>query len=226
MQKVAIIVSHGQPSDPEPAEAELAELAAGVAGLLPGWQLRSATLAAPGALAKAVKGAPGLCYPMFMAGGWFTGVHLPRRLTEAGGAGWRILPPFGLDQAVQDLAVRMVAEAGGGAVLVAAHGSFRSAAPAAVARALALRLLAAGATRCEAYFIDQTPQIATALGFGAGALCLPFFAARGGHVVDDLPKALAEAGFGGRVLTPLGCEARVPGLIAAAVLAAQALIAS
>ena len=74
--------------------------------------------------------------------------------------------------------------------------------------------------RCEAFFSVQEPRIATARGFGAGSVCLPFFAARGGHVIEDLPKALAEAGFGGRVLTTLGCDARVPGLIAAALLAA------
>jgi sirohydrochlorin ferrochelatase len=52
--------------------------------------------------------------------------------------------------------------------------------------------------------------------FGPGALCLPFFAARGGHVIDDLPEALAEAGFSGRLLDPVGLDSRVPGLIAAA----------
>jgi len=31
-----------------------------------------------------------------------------------------------------------------------------------------------------------------------------------------LPQALAEAGFGGRFLPPLGLDARVPSLIAAA----------
>ena len=223
MEQTAIIVSHGQPSDPEPAEAELAALAAAVGGHLPGWRVLSATLAKPGAL-DVVKGAAGFCYPMFMAGGWFTGVHLPERLSQAGGTGWQILPPFGLDAAVHDLAVAMVREAGGGAVLLAAHGSFRSDAPSAVARAMAERLAADG-SRCEAYFIDQEPRIATARGFGAGSVCLPFFAARGGHVIEDLPKALVEAGFGGRVLTTLGCEARVPALIAAALRSAQALIA-
>ena len=66
-------------------------------------------------------------------------------------------------------------------------------------------------------FIDQQPQIATvAAGMPAGAIVLPFFAARGGHVIDDLPEALEEAGFAGTVLPPLGLDPRVPGLIAAA----------
>ncbi len=49
------------------------------------------------------------------------------------------------------------------------------------------------------------------------ALCLPFFAARGGHVVEDLPAALAEAAFRGTVLEPVGLDPRVPALIARAI---------
>jgi sirohydrochlorin ferrochelatase len=217
MNRIALIVSHGQPSDPEPAEAELAVLAARVAALLPGWDVRSATLAGA-RLAAVVQGGPGVVYPMFMAGGWFVQDHLPKRMAEAGGVGWHYLSPFGLDATVQELCVNMALEAGAGSeVLLAAHGSFRSAAPSEVAHAMAARLQAAGFARAEAYFIDQEPRIATARGFGAGSVCLPFFAARGGHVVEDLPGALAEAGFGGRVLEPLGLDPRVPGLIAGAI---------
>lgn len=221
MTPTALIVSHGQPSDPEPAEAALAELALAVAGHLPGWDLRSATLAHPGALARAVAGcAAGLVYPMFMAGGWFPMTELPRRMALEGAGAWRHLPPFGLDPGVQALALTLAREAGASEVLLAAHGSFRSPAPAAVANDLAAQLRAAGHARAEAYFIDQEPRIATARGFGADAVCLPFFAAEGGHVLDDLPEALAEAGFPGRLLPPLGRDPRVPGLIAQALRAA------
>ena len=72
MTKIALLLSHGQPSDPDPAEAALALLAAQVRGHLPGWQVVSATLAKPGALDAVAGGTPGLVYPMFMAGGWFT----------------------------------------------------------------------------------------------------------------------------------------------------------
>ena len=225
MNRVALIVSHGQPSDPGPAEAELAALAGQVAMLLPDWDMRSATLAQPGALAQAVRGGPGLVYPMFMAGGWFTQEQLPRRMAEAGAAGWEYLPPFGLDPAVQRLCMTMAREAAAAmglapaqvAVLLAAHGSGRSPAPAHVANAMAARLRQeAGFRRAEAYFIDQSPGIATARGFGAAALCLPFFAAKGGHVAVDLPQALTEAGFAGQVLPPLGLDPRVPELIAMA----------
>lgn len=227
MKPAALIVAHGQPSDPAPAAAEIAFLAAKVQALMPDWHVRSATLAEEGALAAAVAGAgpAGLVYPMFMAGGWFTQVNLPVRLAEAGGAGWRVLAPFGVDASVQALALTVAREAvarmgrpvADVPVLLAAHGSFRSPAPAAVAEDVAALLRAAGFARVEAGFIDQSPRIADiARGFPAGSLVLPFFAAKGGHVVDDLPEALEGAGFDGVVLPPLGLDARVPGLIRAA----------
>lgn len=225
MIQTALIVGHGQPSEPEPAENALAALALDVAVHLPGWRVLSATLANPGALAAALEGqAPGLVYPMFMAGGWFPLVELPRRVEQAGGADWAFLPPFGIDPGVQALGLTLVQEAAvklgrlprETPVLLAAHGSFRSAAPAEVAKGFAWALARAGFARAEAYFIDQDPKISTARGFGAEAICLPFFAAEGGHVVDDLPAALGEAGFAGTVLPPLGLDTRVPGLIARA----------
>lgn len=222
-----LIVAHGQPSDPAPAAAEIALLAGRVSRHLPGWPVGSVTLAEPGALAEAVArmGPGGLVFPLFMAGGWFTRVNLPARLAEAGGADWRVMVPFGLLPAVQDLALTLLREAGlgrGGELLVAAHGSFRSPAPAEVARALAAQLATAlDLARSEAAFIDQEPKLSAVRGFGAGALCLPFFAARGGHVVDDLPEALAEAGFAGRILPPLGLDPRVPAVIAGAIIAAR-----
>lgn len=223
----ALIISHGQPSDPYPAEAALVALAQAVQGHLPGWHVGSATLAKPGALAQAVAGrASGVVYPMFMAGGWFPKTELPRRMAEVGAGAWTHLAPFGLDPQVQALALTLATEAAerlalkpqNASILLAAHGSFRSPAPSEVAYAMAEKLKAAGFARAEAYFIDQEPRIATAKGFGADALCLPFFAAEGGHVTDDLPSALTEAGFAGHVLPPLGLDPRVPGLIAAAFL--------
>lgn len=222
----ALIVSHGQPGDPGPAAAELAGLAQRVAVHLPAWRVASATLAEPGALAQAIAGLGprGLVYPMFMAGGWFTSVQLPRLLAKAGGVGWRVLPPFGVDPAIQALCVTQALEAAARlglppaetAILLAAHGSFRSPAPAQVAQKMAAQLTRAGFARAEAYFIDQSPKISAARGFGPASLCLPFFAARGAHVTVDLPAALTVAGFMGQVLAPLGLDARAPALIAAA----------
>jgi sirohydrochlorin ferrochelatase len=222
----ALIVAHGQPSDPAPAEAELARLAAAVVAHLPGWQVTSATLADPDALPRAITGTNGVVYPMFMSGGWFTATHLPDRLAAAGAADWHILAPFGLDPRVQDLALSLAKDATSddpdAEVLLAAHGSFRSSAPSAVAYAVVKLLLSAGIARAEAGFIDQSPRIAdVARGFGPTAICLPFFAAKGGHVIDDLPTALAEAQFKGRLLAPLGLDPRVPALIAQALLSAH-----
>lgn len=222
----ALIVAHGQPSDPAPAEAEIAALAARVQALMPGWRVASATLASEGALAARVAelGPEGLVYPLFMAAGWFTTHHLPARLAESGGSRWRILPPFGEDAAVQALTITLAQEAASGrdpatvGMILAAHGSFRSPAPSEIAYRMADRIRAeTGFARVEAAFIDQTPQIAeVAADFGPGGLVLPFFAARGGHVVDDLPQALAEAGFDGTLLPPVGLDPRVPSVIAAA----------
>jgi sirohydrochlorin ferrochelatase len=225
---VALIVTHGQPSDPEPPEAEIAALAERVAAHLPGWQVIGATLASAPALPRAVaraEGRPMVVYPLFMADGWFTRTHLPERLAAAGAGAVTLLAPFGLDPAVQDLTLDLArrAEATGATeLLLAAHGSFRSPAPAAVAHAMAAKIAAGtGLARVETGFIDQSPRIAeVARGLGPDAVCLPFFAARGGHVIDDLPEALDEAGFTGPLLDPVGLDPRVPGLIAAALRAA------
>ena len=42
----------------------------------------------------------------------------------------------------------------------------------------------------------------------------------GGHVIRDLPEALAKAGFPGRILPALGLDDRIPALIAQAALEA------
>lgn len=212
-----LLVAHGQPSDPRPAALALERLAEAVAAHLPGRPVRAATLAEPGALARATAGADrGTVYPLFMSCGWFTATHLPARLAEAGAPGWRILPPFGCDPAVQDLAVAIARDSGARALLLAAHGSGRSPMPAAVTRLVAARIRAeAGIPRVVPGFIEQSPRIdEAARELGPDAACLPFFAAEGEHVTADLPQALARAGFAGRILPALGTDPRVPALIA------------
>lgn len=222
MTRAALIVSHGQPSDPAPAEADLARLAAVVAELLPGWQVGSATLAAKGALAQVVArlGPRGVVFPLFMAGGWFTRVHLPGRLAAADGQGWRVLEPFGCDPALHDLTVRVAREAEAERVILAAHGSFQSRVPSDIADHVADRIAATG-LGTETGFIDQAPQLDTLRGRGPGSVCLPFFAANGSHVTEDIPAALARAGFQGRILPAIGLHEAVPALIAAAILRGQ-----
>lgn len=223
----ALIVAHGQPSDPASAGRAFDRLAVQVGDADPGRMVLAATLAEDGALTARLAdlGPQGIVYPMFMAGGWFTRVALAEKLRSAGAhigpMGWQVLEPFGCQQAVHDLARDVLATALTGQslrhaeVLIAAHGSFKSSAPSDVAFALARQLQGdLGAARIDVGFIDQNPRLADAKGFGAGALCLPFFAAMGGHVTDDIPRALAEAGFGGQVLPPLGLHPSVPGLIA------------
>ncbi len=211
-----LIVAHGQPSDPMPAARALDRLAARVAGLLPGREVRAATLAEPGRLEAEAAGEPGLVFPLFMAGGWFTGAQIPARLRAAGAGEWRLLPPLGSLPGLQDLTVTLARESGARRILLAAHGSFKSRAPAAIAGQMAARITAETGIPADAAFIEQSPRLETATGHGADSACLPFFAMSGGHVEKDLPEALARAGFRGRILPPVGLDDRVPGLIAEA----------
>jgi len=216
MSRTALIVAHGQPSDPRSAGAALEALAARVQDMTPGWEVAAATLAEAGSIARAVARRPGgAVFPMFMAGGWFTRVQIPMRLADAGAEGWQVLEPFGCDPAVHDLCVALVREAGADRVILAAHGSFKSSAPSDIARHVAGRIASGTGAEVEAGFIDQRPQLSSLK--GRGGVCLPFFAAEGGHVSEDIPQALAEAAFTGRILPPVGSDARVPGIIAAAI---------
>ena len=214
--KHALIVAHGQPSDPRTAGAALEVLASSVAALLPGWSVGAATLAEAGAISRAVAGRPGgVVFPMFMAGGWFTRVQIPKRLAEVGAVGWTVLEPLGCDPAVHDLCVTIAREAGEPRVILAAHGSFKSSVPSDIAAHVARRIGVETGADVATGFIDQDPQLSTLT--GRSGVCLPFFAAEGGHVSDDIPAALAKAGFAGRILPPVGLDARVPGIIATAI---------
>ncbi len=206
----------------------MAALAGRVADLLPGAQIRAATLAAPGALEAAVAEMPdAVIYPFFMAEGWFTKTTLPKRLAVCGGGAMRQLRPFGADPALPDL---MIAEAhsaaqGAGiapdraALLLAAHGSQVSRSSAEMTEALAgLMRDRAGFARVVTGFVEEAPFLQdSARGLGP-ALCLPLFALSAGHVTGDVPEALTEAGFApdGILLPPIGAAAGVPALIAAA----------
>ena len=222
----AILVAHGAPADPPSQERVLQALAAAVGGLLPGWVVRGATLAADGELESALAGldAP-FVYPFFMAEGWFTGTHLPRRLAQAGATGARQLPPLGVDPDLPALIAQVTMAAAGRAgiapetatLLLAAHGSkvSRVSADSTWAMAAALRPLTRFA-RITAGFVEETPFLAQAATGLSPAICLPFFALHAGHVADDVPQALAAAGFTGPLLPEIGSDPAIPGLIAAA----------
>lgn len=218
----AVIVSHGQPGDPDPQQRAIETLAAQVLALLPGAQIRGATLAKPGALDRVVDNTT-LIYPMFMAEGWFTSSELPRRLTQAGAGQARVLPPFGSDPRLPDLCRRLTYEAAAAkgwttaetTLLIAGHGSGRSRAPARAAWALA-EALSADFAQTTCGFIEEAPFLADAAKtLPERALCLPFFAISAEHVTDDIPQALAGAKFQGVLLPPVSTAPEVPQLIAA-----------
>jgi sirohydrochlorin ferrochelatase len=168
-----------------------------------------------------------LVYPMFMADGWFTQTVLPRRLGDQAGP---ILPPFGLDPRLPALAdswLRREIDAQGWtvedtAVFVAGHGSGRSARPAEVTYAFGQALearLSPRVLRCG--FVEQPPFLAPSCDFlGPKSIALPFFAAKRGHVLDDLPEAMNAVGFTGLRLEPIGLHPEVPKLIAESLQAA------
>ncbi|SLN48741.1 hypothetical protein TRL7639_02693 [Falsiruegeria litorea R37] len=219
----ALIVSHGQPSDPVPAEDTLKALALKVAAQLPDWNIQSATLAAEGRLEAALSTlSPGaLIYPMFMANGWFVTSALPKRLgkTEA-----TVIDPLGLDPSLPDLAAQALKETAQHAgwsllqttILLAAHGSGRSRKPAKMANdfadAIAARISVAD---IRVGFVEEVPFIEQAAkGCGPLSICLPLFACPGFHTTQDVPDALRQAEFPGVLLPVLGEAQGVPQLIA------------
>lgn len=218
-----LIVAHGQPGDPEGQQRAVEELAAQVSALL-GREVRGATLAAPGALERALT--PGAqVYPLFMAGGWFTRVELPRRLALAGAEGARILPPLGADPGLPALCLSLLTRAARDngwqladtALLIAGHGSGRSRAPAQAVYDLG-GVLRPHVARLTCGFVEEPPHIEeSARGLGPRAICLPFFATRAEHVTEDLPRALTQAGFEGAVLPPVGLADEIPAMIARAI---------
>ncbi|MTE00432.1 cobalamin biosynthesis protein CbiX [Paracoccus sp. YIM 132242] len=222
----AVIVSHGQPGDPGPQQQAIEDLAARIQACDPGCPVAGATLAMPGALAAVADG-DSLIYPMFMAEGWFTRTELPRRLTQAGAGGARVLRPFGTDPALPGLIVAQAhaaAAAQGWApqdttLLLSAHGSQRSQASFTITTALA-EGIAPQFARVVTGFVEQEPFLADAARGLERAVSLPFFALRAEHVLDDLPEALDQAGFTGPRLDPIGLAPEVPALIAASIRAA------
>ena len=215
----AVIVSHGQPGDPGPQQDAIVLLANQVRAEAPGCDVAGATLAAEGALARALT--PGcLVYPMFMAQGWFTGRELPRRIAETGISA-RMMPPFGSDPGLPDLVRGILHAALDGRdpadvpVLLAAHGSQRSQASFDATEAMAA-LLRPDFAKLVTGYVEQQPFLAHAARDLGNGICLPMFALRAEHVTDDLPNALDAAGFTGRRLDPVGLHPAVPAMIAAA----------
>lgn len=218
----ALIVSHGQPSDPDVGEAEIATLAAAVQVYLPDAQIDGVTLASKGRIEALSAERPGaLIYPMFMADGWFTQVQLPKRLAK--GVGPQLVS-FGMDCTLPMLAARWLQTVCADLawepvqvdLVIAGHGSGKSRRVSEATRAFADRVaeeVLLNSVRCG--FVEEDPSVEDALGGLSGtSICLPYFAAKRGHVLDDLPEAVAASSYTGVVLDPIGLHPDVPKMIA------------
>jgi len=218
-----LIVSHGSPSDPDPQETFVQGLARSVAALT-GAQVVGATLAKKGALEAAIDGlSRPLIFPHFMADGWFVSDNLPKRLAGTGMTHWDIAAPLGLMHDLPGLAtVRLQAAlaendipAGKATVVVAAHGSPSDPRPARATEGFARALRQHGKFRTvRVGYVDEEPSIEDAATVAGPSILLPFFAARAGHVLMDLPEALTAANFKGIALQPIGTWPEIPALIA------------
>ncbi len=226
----ALIVAHGQPSNPGPAEDALAALTAKVQACLPDMRLGSATMANGDHLEHMLTGLPedGMIYPLFMANGWFVQTALRNRL---GKSPYSVLTPLGLEPALPAIACRLVQDAASAhkmtaeaaSIMIAAHGSARgqAAAESANAFATALRGLLPEFT-IQTAFVEQTPHlIDVSQTMAAPCLCLPFFAMDGDHMKDDVRQELTNADFAGPILPALGQTPEIPELIAAALRASR-----
>ncbi len=194
-----------------------------MASHLPDWQVSSATLAQPGALdavLTGIEGAP-FVYPLFMTDGWFVRSALPKRLGDAPA---HILPPFGGEAGLPALVVETLnleLEARGWTasdthLLVASHGSGRSPRSRQATEAFVEQLRAAtDFAEIQTGYIEEVPFFGkVAMNCPDQALCLPFFAALGGHVKEDVADALSAAAFTGPCLAPIGTFDRIPAFIA------------
>ena len=218
----AILVSHGQPSDPLRGEERLSVLAQKVRIELPEWTIKSATLAAPKQLDAVLEraGPEPLIFPVFMTDGWFTKTMLPKRI---GSRSVRQLAPLGVHpelprrtaELLHNHARQLDWEMDECEVLLTAHGSATGPAAAKcvmrfveqLKRHLRIKTIRTG-------FLEQDPGILkVARKCELKTLELPFFAASGGHTVVDVPSLLDQADFTGLRLPPLGEAEFVPTLI-------------
>ncbi|WP_324752307.1 CbiX/SirB N-terminal domain-containing protein [Roseovarius sp. Pro17] len=191
---------------------------------LPGWRIKTATLAKPQALESVLNdaGAEPVIYPMFMTDGWFVQSALRKRLQQVPHA--TILPPLGVDPDLPEVvALALEAEldrqgwhAAETTLLVAAHGSGRSANSARDTVQFVKRLTEV--IRFETIhigYVEQPPHLddVTIL-CPPKSICLPFFAADGGHVQEDIRDALQTSGFSGPRMDPVGLLPGIKELIA------------
>ncbi len=211
----ALIVSHGQPSAPDPAEAALAGFVGRVQQHCPDLRLGSATMAAPGRLEETLEqlahNAP--VYPMFMSDGWFVKTALAKRLD---GAPVRVVTPLGLEPTLPELVVKAIS--GCDEVLLTAHGSANGRpAPERAARDFAGALKTAlPRLNVTVGFLEQAPFIADVAKEMQG-VGTPIFAMSGDHVRKDLPEELNKAKFTGPTLPVISDIPGTDAMVAASI---------
>ncbi len=233
----AIIVAHGAPSDPDPLDAAIKDLARAVAGIATDWRIVGATLAKPGSLETALADAAGgeniTILPFFMSAGWFVKTELRRRVSAATHEHVTYLTPFGLNARIPQLCANRAEAAlqsdghkpDTAVLILAAHGSRRGHAAARAARAVATQVKGCSEfADVRVGFVEQSPTITdAATGLDTTpAVCLPLFATTAGHVLYDIPAQLSAAGFKGRTLSPIGDDAETPRVIADMILTNRA----
>ncbi|MDX2289199.1 MAG: CbiX/SirB N-terminal domain-containing protein [Hyphomicrobiaceae bacterium] len=226
----AILVAHGSPSDPDTLEAKARAVAAAVDAQCPDFPVIAATLAKDGSLEAALECASWtdriIVYPFFMSSGWFVAKELRRRVAEATSRAVEFTEPFGMDPRLPSLCIELARQAilarqwspESATVVLAAHGSRSSRAPAAASQGLAQAMRGLGGVgHIRVGFVEEAPTIAeAAAGIGsAPAVCLPLFALTAGHVIDDIPTELGSVDFTGPILPPVGEDDAAPALIAA-----------
>lgn len=187
-------------------------------------EVLSATLAHPGALERALSDAAGapLIYPLFMTDGWFVRSALPKRL---GDAPVHMQAPLGVEPGLPKLVAETLNAAlidrgwdpAMSTLLVASHGSGRSEKSKQATEAFVQSLGSLiGFAGIRTGYVEQDPFFAgSAAGCPDQTLCLPFFAAYGGHVKEDITEVLHEVDFKGVLLDPIGTFPMIPSFIAA-----------
>ena len=218
-----LMVSHGQPSKPQIGEDDLQSLTTKVANLLPNWKFESVTMAKPKALEQklASSNSDFLIFPVFMTRGWFTQTALPERVNDPE---LNILTPLGILPELPKLTSKFLSDIlnnlgwkhDESCVLLAAHGSAKIDEVEECTEQFCEELRQLLPTiDLKIGYLEQDPRLSdVAEHCSPNTLLLPFFASNGGHVKYDIPKAVKQSNFQGKVLPPIGHSEFIPNLIA------------